>query len=50
MSFFLKQMSCTLYKKMGYMVVTAHYIDASWNLKSQILRYVKKFELFLYYC
>ena len=37
-------------QKKGYMVVTAHYIDASWNLKSQILRYVKKIELFLYYC
>ena len=37
-------------QKKGYMTITAHYIDASWNLKSQILRYVKNIELFLYYC
>ena len=33
----------------GYMVVTAHYIDSSWTLKSQILRYVKIIELLIHY-
>ena len=36
-------------KKKGYIVVTAHYIDSSWTLKSQILRYVKIIELLIYY-
>jgi hypothetical protein len=26
------------HQKKGYMVVTAHYIDESWNLKSFLLR------------
>jgi hypothetical protein len=27
------------HQKRGYMAVTAHYIDGSWNLKSFLLRY-----------
>jgi hypothetical protein len=36
-------------QKKGYMAVTAHYIDASWNLQSRILRYLKIL-IFLYGC
>lgn len=34
-------------KKRGFMVVTAHFVDDSWNLHSRVMRYILLF--FLYY-